>query len=60
MYVSIVDADRTAATVGYRTCRKKTTHDSSKTSLRQLLNNVQYVIACVMKVDMHHANATKC
>ena len=58
--ISIAEADCTAVTVGYRNCRKKTTHANSKTPLRQLRNIVQYVIACMMKVHMHHANATKC
>ena len=57
MYISIVEADRIVVTVGYRNCRKKTTHDNSKTPLRQLRNIVQYVIACMMNTfDIRRSN----
>ena len=58
MYIRIVEADRTAVTVGYRNHRKNNTHANSKTPPRQLQNIVQYVIACMTKVYVHHANAT--
>ena len=51
MYISIVESDRTAVTVGYRNYRKNTTHSNSKTPPRQLQNIVQYVIARKMKVS---------
>ena len=60
MYISIVEANLTAVTVGYRNHRKKTTHANSKTPPRQLQNIVQYVVACMLNVYIHHANAAKC
>ena len=60
MYINIVEGNLTAVTVGYRNYRKKTTHVNSKTPPRQLENIVQYVMASMLKVYIHHANATKC
>ena len=40
--------------------QKKTTHANSKTPPWQLQYIEQHVIACIMKIYMHHANATKC
>jgi len=48
-------------TGGASQLQKKTTHVNSKTPPRQLQNIVQYnVMACMLKVYIRHANATKC